>query len=372
MTLAAVGQTVWPFRLPYAGAQSAFGTGSVAITFDSDTDRVAWVGTSWLSDDITTIYFRTGTVTTGCEVDVRVEGVSNGRPSGSLLDGASNIIVSIADSDDNVWKTATLTNPATVTPGLDFAIVIVVDTTGATPNLQFLRGPATGDADELGNVPILLQDTGAGTWAQLTTVWEAFCRFTTAGVVKLPMMASYDGSWGSLTLDADLSNDEVALQFVMPFACEIIGARVMLGNIGATADYTISLWPSSSTTDGDALRQKAYDGDEGGGTTIDGVTTAYWTPYTAAAGSTFYCGVRADTGTALVIFNLTTPAGISDSMLALGLPASVNQAARTWTAGSAGAWTAAANSFPFITLIVSKLDDGAGGSGGGGMVRVIA
>src|SRR5688572_19255053 len=162
MTLSAIGGFhYWPLRLVNGGVfNSNLGTSN--LSYDSATDRFAYVGNSPIADAITEIYFRTGAVTTGCDVDVRVESVSNGRPSGTLLNANSNVVVTIDNADDNVWKTAALTAAATLTAGQQFAIVLVVSS--GTPNLN-LKAVSTVAHGMMGQYPLLLHDTGGGTWA---------------------------------------------------------------------------------------------------------------------------------------------------------------------------------------------------------------
>lgn len=373
MTLQACGLVEWPYRI---GARGAFNSSLVAnnLTFDSVNDRIAVVTISQYTDSIATIYFRTGTVTTGCTVQVQVETVTNGRPSGSAWAANTNGTVTVANADDNVWKTVTLTAAASVVPGDVFAIVITYSS-GTTPNMIILASN-TEPSQTMGQWPAYFQDTGAGTWTGSTgPSLEMIVEFTTGGVQFVPACTSVDGSGSIFAYDNADSPDERAMRFQVPFACRCVGAIFDMGNIAAGADFTLSLWPASSTTDADALGQKAIDGDTPVTTSTDGGILAYWpSAVTLSINTTYYLGCRADTSTAngIGLIEVAVPAGITNAIR--GLPVITNGAVyssvRTWAAGSAGAWTDTTTRLPAVSLIIDQLDDGAGGGGGGGGMRL--
>jgi len=349
----------WPERM-ISSAQS-FGLSSSTFTFDSSTDKVVlYQGTSPInSDSIDVIYFRLGTVAAGggATLDVRVETVVNGRPSGTLVNAGANVNVVVADTDDNTWKTATLGTAASLSYAQEFAIIIVW-VSGATPNIQFRL--VDGVKGLGGHYPLVLQDA-TGTWISPGTISgvEAIVHATTAGILSLPSLIPVDGS-GTITNIA--SGVEHALKFTLPFKTRCVGLSPALFNIAAGGDFTISLWPSSSSVDGDALMQVALDGDNAISTTTDGYVTVFDTPVTLTATSTYYLGVRADTANTVGIGSLAVPSGIADAMRGFPIDAlTVYLSTRTWTAGTAGAWTDTTTSLFIGSIIIDQLDDGAGG-----------
>lgn len=365
MTMQNVGMVYWPRHI-FQASGTLVAVTLTAVTFDNTADKVAYVGHSRLTDTIETIYFRTGNVTAGTTVDVRVETVTNGRPSGTLWAANTNITVDIADGDDNVWKTATLTSAASVAAGDQFAIVIVYSS-GATPNLQFMGSGVVGDS-ELTTYPLILLDNAGGGWAQPSScfAWQWFIDWGTAGVSWLSGLSPAT-SITATAFNSGSSPDEYALKFVPPVKARCIGAGFALQNVAAGADFTISLWPSSSSSDSDALAQVTVDGDSVYATNTDGFVIVYWdTAVTLTAGSTYYIGIRADTANSLTLVAVASPSGITDSHLAFPIPtANFLQSTRVWTTGSAGAWTDGANNLPLISAIVDQFDDGASSGGGG-------
>lgn len=367
MALADVGVNVWPTQLLNGGASDLFGIGSA--TFDSVTDRLAYVGMARHTDSIAKIHFTLGGTTLGSTLEVRIESVTNGRPSGTLLAANTNVTIAIADTDDFKWKTAVLTAAASVTPGTLFAVVFVYSS-GATPNMQFLVGPAFGTVTS-GTFALRLQDTGAGTWVGVANLFCWIVEMTTAGPVfyagLLPL-----GAQGSVAYNSGSSPNEKALKFQTKVPRRVIGAKVFTLNTVAGADFAISLWPASSSVDGDALGQAVIDGDMTYSATADGYYEVYFgAPVTLAKDTTYYLGLRADTvnNITLAEWDVDLNGSVANAMNAFPIPADglIHKASRAWAAGTAGAWTDDASMLPHILLIYDQLDDGAGTGGGGGM-----
>lgn len=378
MAMASCGQIQWPPVVMNGLASNTNFTAAVNLTYDSDTDRLAWVGRSPVTDTLSKVYFRTNTVTTGCTVDVKIETVTNGRPSGSLVAAGATASVAIADSDDNAWKTATIGTPPSLNAGDEFAIIITVDTTGATPAINFAAAPAgTTTSPWMTHYPLILQDTGAGTW---TSPGNAFCwivEFGTAGVVPmrgmLPFATAGAGAAGTTTAyNSGSSPDEVALRFVLPFKARCIGIMAAMFNGAAGADFTASLWDATGDADNEALAQETVDGDYvlTAGTTDGLVVVMLNTPVTLTAGATYYAGIRADTANNISVAEVAN-ATVTNALLAFpGVNANTYRASRTWTAGDADDWTTTTTTLPMIYLIIDQLDDGNGnGNIGGAMNR---
>lgn len=371
MSLVSVGQEIyWPALVGSGYASSGLSTGN--ITFDSATDRLALVAVApyrLFGDTVASLTFRTGTVTTGNTMEVRIETVSNGRPSGTLWATNTNGTVVIADNDDGVWKTVTFTAAADIEPGQLFAIVFINSSGTPNLNLSYLIGTSGGYVDT-SMYPLFLQDTGGGTWASPASgnqsVLPWVLGLTTAGSCYLSGTLPQPGSATTTAFNSGSSPDEYALKFTIPFKCRCIGAKVWIANIAAGGDFSISLWPSSSTVDGDALAQRSMDGDFPYATTTDGYVTVYWTtPVTLNANTVCYLGARADTANSLAVAQLV--ASSSTNIKAFNIPtdATMGVDSRTWTAGSAGAWTGiSTTTIMLASLIIDQMDNGAAAGGG--------
>jgi hypothetical protein len=367
-----IGQMIWP-TLQVCGNSIPMGLPVGTITFDSATDRLFWIGRSPVTDTLATLYLRTATVTTGCTIDVRIETVTNGRPSGTLWGTNTNVNVVVADTDDNTWKTATLTAGASLSRGDEFAIVITV--ASGTPNMQFASFPSDvfSSASSHGPItnahyPLMMQDTGGGTWTQLVTGFNWICQFSTAGVIPMTNMTPVDGAGTLTAFNSGSTPDEYALEFVAPVNMRIAGIAAALFNVAAGADFTFSVW-STGTTDAGALAQQSQDGDFATTTTRDGlVMLLFDTPAEITAGTTIRLAVRADTANNLSIGSYGN-ATVANAMRAMhGTVSSMRLVTRSWTAGTANAWSGTDTTIPLIYAIIDQLDDGAGG-GSGGMLQ---
>jgi hypothetical protein len=363
MTLRNVGRWIWPSQILQGGPLSSALT-SVTVAFDSATDRIAWVGRSPISDSIASIHFRLGSVTTGCTVQVRIETVVNGRPSGTLWATDTSASVVIADTDDNTWKTATLTAAAALTPDDEFAIVIIV--TSGTPNLQFRTPPNNGgfSAPVIAHYPLTLHDTGGGTWGAQSAGWEMIVQYQTAGVVPMIGLDPTTASGTVQAFNSGTSPNERALRFQKPVRCRVKGLRVFLFNIAAGADLTFSLWDATGDADVEALGQATLDGDFALTTTQDGPVDLFFaSPVTIEADTTYYAGVRADTANNIGTGEVANSA-VANALLAYdGVNAEMYLATRTWTAGAAGAWTDTTTTLPLIHLIIDQAEDGVSAGG---------
>lgn len=373
MTMVADGLSFWPFPLLIGGSTASSLTAS-SLTLDSTTDALAWVGRSFVSDSIATIYFRTGSIpgSGGDTVDVRIETVTNGRPTGTLWSAngtgaAPNITVAIADTDDNLWKTATLTNPAEIIPGDEFAIVII--SSAGTPNIV-LTGCSTQLTGFSAHYPLQLQNA-TGAYAQPSsapTCFEWVIGLTTGGVKPWLGLLPLDGA-GTLSSISSGGTEEIALHFQSPTPKRVIGMRAAIFNIAAASELTFSLWDSTGDTDAEVLAQVTEDGDFALSTTNDGYVDMYFnTAVTIAKDTVYYAGVRNTTANAISLGQLSAAGtgAAANAIRGFPIPATgeVYSANRQWTAGAAGAWSTTTTLLPLISLICDQGDDGAGGSGG--------
>ncbi len=340
-------------------------TATACATIDAASEAMAVVFQCPVGGSLTDIGYRTATtaVTAGpLNFDVRLETVSNGKPTGTLWSTTTNYASSVADTDDNVWKTGTLTSAATVAQG-DFLAIVIKSPGSGTFSLTW--GGFTNWAAPSSMFPTCLSDinvTPDGVYETLNTAGAPSFDFKISGVWYRadPWMAQLTATINSVTSAS--SPDEYAMSFVPPVGMRVKGAALYLSNIAAAGDFTVSLWPSASTTDGNALVQKVFDGDIIGSTTTDGVVNVIFpTSQTLTAGAQYYLGVRADTANAVGIPSMTvTQAAHMDAT-----PWGQNMAAatRTWTAGSTSTFSIASSTAVFFALLVDGLDLPATGGG---------
>lgn len=368
MALVDIGREIWPVPLIPGGNQSTL-LALVALGFDSTTDRLAWVGKAEFTDSLSVIYFRTALVTTGSTLDIRVETVSNGRPTGTLFGTNTNVTVVVADTDDNAWKTATLTAAASLTAGQEFAVVIV--NSSGTPNIQLGAYPAGMAAGQSrGQYPLCLQDTGGGTWAGVDG-FEWIFQFSTNGVRPMPGLFPVSGGGTITAYNSGTSPNERALRFQITAPARVVGIRVPILNVAAGGNFTVSLWDATGDVDGEALGQSAFDGDFPLSTTQDGMVDAIFAaPVELAANTTYYMGIRADTANNIGVAELSNST-VTNAMRAFpGVNLQTYLATRVWTAGTAGAWTTTTTTLLVAHLLIDQRDDGSGGGGASAVANI--
>lgn len=191
--------------------------------------------------DITAVSFATSTVTTGATLDVRVETVNatTGDPSGTLWATNTNGAHALANTDDNVIKSQTLTAAATVTQG-DMLAVVVKNPAASPGNFQ-IRGCVGGNSK--------MRPYGD---RYVTSVWT---KNATTPMVALSYNGTYYQQQGSpcfggngSTLEAfnnTTSVREFGLQFVAPGSWRVRGAWAAITN-GSDVNFDVILYEDTT------------------------------------------------------------------------------------------------------------------------------
>lgn len=312
-----------------------------SLTMTAAADKVAAIMAAPKTGSIRKVNFRTGTVTTGATVDVRVETISasDGNPSGTLWGTNTNASQIIDDIHDNTWFTTTLTADANVNRGDLFAVAIV--------------NPGT-----------------PGNMAIATVVWSPqplngfpySDRFVTAAWTKssntLALALEYaDGSielideyYPFATVGNDLFNvntvaaDERGIRIVMPFTGRLYGAW-QLGAISNASD--IIVYDSGSSV----LSSKSVDADIDSASGLgEGQRVYTMPPVTLTRGQTYRLVAKpTTTSNHQLYFGQTASSALAD---ALDLGTSIQNTQRV----DAGAWTDDATKRPFLGLIFDQVD----------------
>lgn len=378
MTMVDSGITYWPSPIGSMASALNSAGGFNALTFDSTTDKLAYIGRYYGDNDsIASVKFMVGAIaaSAGTGVQVRIETVTGGRPSGTLWAANTSASVVIADTDDSTYKTATLTAAASLVAGDEFAIVIIYEAGNddGTFSVVFNSAPTNfnGSISTPPQFPQCLQDTGGGTWVTVTNPLCWIVTMTTAGVKHftrlLPIFTA--GSSSIVSMANNAANDERALRFQIPFKARAIGIRAFIGNITAGADFQFVLWGSAGDEVGEELASTLLlDGDSAINTTYDGYVDLFFTaPYTLATGTTYYAGVKALATATFALFQIMVESAADLAALPLSSASQIYLSTRTWdeaqTPDLAGAWTNTTTAVPLISLIIDQLDDGAGGGG---------
>ena len=318
-------------------------------TLDAASERIGAIFQAPATGNITKIRFRTNTVTTGGDFTVNLETVgTTGLPSGTLWDSPTNqttATVTIADTDDSVWKEATLTAAAAVTKG-DFIALTITAPSGVNVRIAHQENYAAGA------FPYMLTDLGGSGWTKVTAVPIFGVEYSGGAYHYIPGMPG--GLASAVTVDTD-GNDECGNRIDMPVDARVVGLWV-IADLAAGETVDAILYNNAGT----AASTLTVDGDASQG--------AYRPRYflfasavTVAAGDVLRIVLKSATATNQFLGSYAHAAAAHKNQLPSG---SVVQRTER---DAGGAWSDVDTDYMMIGLVLDQLDDGAGGGGSMGI-----
>ncbi len=338
-------------ELYYPPLFTGYSTSAPAITtntyvLDAAGEKAALIFRPTQAKAIRTIHARTATVTTGDTVDVRVETVNaSGEPSGTLHGTNTNGALVIASSDDNVWKSVTLTaDTATLTPGVSEVAVVIVNG-GAGGNIQI------------------------GSWGFQRSHYPYGSVYTTSWTVQpnLPLIVvqyadgTFDPIYGypatggpitTTTFNSGTGTNRRGDIFTLAVPMRVSG---LAAYIDADGPFEAKIYAADGTTVlatsdpvANALRGATYAGP-------------HFVPFTSSvdldAGVAYRMAVIPTSGTSVTTYEFDVPTAAMLDAFAGGQDIHSS----TW---NGSAWSETTTRRMWLHLIVTGLDDGAGGGGG--------
>jgi len=343
MALVATPDHWLPYKYPAAGNLQT-------ITLDAASESGGCIFSAPSTGSITKLWWRTGTVTTGCNVDVRLETVSatTGLPTGTLQGTTTNATVTIAATDDDKLFKTTLTAAASVTHGDVLAIVIVNDPT--TPGNFILRRVTSTFGDYNSNT---YGFQAVPTAAKLTDPILFAIEYST-GVVVTPGGYVLSDTVTAMSASTSLSaGNEQGNRIVVPMKARCAGVQAL--RIGDSDTFIFKLYNSSDTEIATSL---TLDGDQF--SVISGIHSviADWvTPVTIDAGAVVRVVMQANAVQQISEFAVNV-AGDLDAWI---MGANCYKTAR---ASTGVGFTDTTTARTYIALRFDQMDDGAGGAGG--------
>lgn len=323
------------------------------ITLNAQDEKAAAILQASKSATISVVLFRTSTVTTGSDIDVRIETVSatDGNPTGTLWGTNTNVVVTVADTDDNVWKTATLTAGAVVAQGDLFAVVL--HATSAAPNL-LINGLTEFDA----GLPYTTSQDAA-VWTKRGEVLVMVIKFSDNTYQSIHYFGLAPQANG-ISFNSGSNPDEIGNKITLPFPCRVVGFWAWCS---INENATVLLYDSSSNV----LTSRLFDANQTTEGVDDSIIGFFPDAITLTANTVYRLTFRPETTTNIVLDESRFPD--ADSMGELPFGANIIRTDRT----DAGAWTDTTTMRILMGLLVDQLDDGAGGSSGayGGPSRII-
>jgi hypothetical protein len=324
------------------------GGGWGSVTIDAAGEKVAFLVTAPKTGNVQRVGFLLGAVTTAEDLKVSLQDIDlgTGDPDGAA---DQSVVVAAAGVVSNTWITATLSASRAVTRGQRFYVVIEFNLATGFVAVQTGGGQARPAFAQL-----CYSSHYTGSWTKQTTGNQPVVALEYDDGTYGPILGSYPMSLrGSTSFHNGSTPDEIALKFRFPAPVKIGGCWLAINMTnGAAAD--IVLYDSDGTT---ALETMSVDEDE---TTESGgmAGVCYFSQERTLAANTYYrLSLKPTNGTTtnLIWFDVAA-AAILDA----------------WDGGQgfhwsertdAGAWTDTTTKRPMIGLIVTALDDGAGGGG---------
>lgn len=303
------------------------------------------------------IHFRTATVTTGDTVDVRVETVdlADGQPSDTLFGTDTNGSVVIADGDDNVIKTATLTADAAVTKGTSLIGVTIVN--GSVPGVINIANSNWDNTQRRFPYSSLF---AAAAWANNVSS-NVYALEDDGGVIYHIPGVYFTSTITAATFNNTSTPDVWGVRIKVPFPCKVDGCWFHCDGDG---DIVFKLYDSDGVS---VLATTDHDSNVRSATTGGG----YYLPFTndeptLTKDTFYYLAAEPSSATSITLWRMALPSEASMGSWELGNNMHVASAKDPTGTGDWTHYNNATDGFEKMLcgLHISALDDGAGAGGG--------
>lgn len=311
------------------------------------------------------VWWRTMTVTTGGDLDVRLEGLDGaGNPDTVLASANANKVVAVGAGDDNQFFFTTLTATHTVSTGEHLCAFIKRQ--GGTFNGQLAAQRRTLFGT---NFPYEVNNTGADGKDDLDL--EPVCMaIGYSDNTYLSLLGIYPpDTITQATFNSGDADAENGLKFQVPVPMRAVGLWFLGGADAAGANYSIHLYNAAGVPQHAGANRLATQDIDAEHVGVDNNAVAQTRLFSSAvelAKDTVYrATVEATTANNVKLAYY----GVDAAARLKAMPGGANW---TWIEDDGvGGWTDNAVRVPLMGLVIDKLDDGAGGAasilGGGNL-----
>lgn len=212
--------------LPWPAIAGSQGGGAMSIT--GTTIRGGWVIRMPAAGTIDTIRWRTAAVTSAADVRVRLETVSGGFPTGTLVAaGAEGSVASAALASATTYET-TIGTPPTMAAG--DLVAVVFDSPTGSPNWSQVNSASTDFVSgQLTNIPKMATYNGTS-WSKLSGIPIGGVKVSGAYLAGLTVVDQF----ATTSFNSGSTPDERGIVVAMPFTCRAVG--LYMASIIADAD----------------------------------------------------------------------------------------------------------------------------------------
>lgn len=320
-----------------------------ANVIDGAAKKAGIVCKATAAKNIRKVHFRTGTVTTGDTLDIRIETVdaTTGLPTGTLWATNTNVAHVLGNGDDDKWNsTAALTADATLAVGDVYAIVINNGGGGGSWWISRYEDQSLG-----GGFPY-----GAfynASWAKQATQSLIVAEYSD-GTFEPVLGVLEFGTFNATAFNSGSGVNQRGNRMSLPFPARASGAW-MWGIPGG--DYAIKLYDSDGTTV--LATTGTIDKDI---VQVAGVGLQFHpftTKATLAANTTYRIAVVPTTVTDVTLYEVDVASAAMMDMFPGG--SNIHR-----TINTAGVWSQTTTTRSFVGVFLDAFDDAvsAGGSGG--------
>ena len=288
------------------------------------------------------VLWQSGTAVGSPTVDVRLETVGTGSPSGTLFGADTNIVTGTVAS--NTAYESTLTAGASVTQG-DFLSLVWAYDSGTS--IQIALASSSASSMQL-NLP---QISTAGTYSIIAgRLPYAAIRYSDGTYCPIAPGGVAYGVGSAITA---YTSGEKGLRFRLPNPVRVSG---FWSSNDPDVDVTYSLYADATAPGGTAIRSLVVETNRF--IQKNAVVSQYnFSSAVTLAANTWYRLVGSPSGSPGTRFNVNT---IPSASYAAAVATDHHL-----TESSGGSWIDTTTILPQIGVIIDGLDDGAGGGGGG-------
>lgn len=282
---------------------------------------------------VTGIKFGTGTVTTGCVIEGRIETVTAGVPDNALYDANATGTVTVANTDDNTTKTVTFAGNVSVTKNDCIAIVLRISS--GTPSNLAIR---TYSTLIISASPFLYKvETGVTTTS--ATPPSMVLTYDTGDVAIIGTLPGTGAT--NVTLSTTTSPDEAGNKITMPYTARSNGC--IFRSAASPQACDVVLYDSSDNV----VASMSLDPDSL--VIAGGQNFAYWTtPVDLLRGRTYRLVLKPTTST-----SWTNALQYVNGIIAQ--PTSIATYVSATHRTDAGAWTDTADRYYNLCLMFDRL-----------------